>query len=169
MNNEPVLTEEDRIQEELVAYLDDELDAEASERVRRRLRDDPAYQKKLKALQSAWDLLDELPRAHVNDTFTQSTIEMVYMSVEADLSQLHAKNNRRRYLGVGLFAVCLLAAAGVGFAVMAQRFDAPNQRLLKDLPVIENVDLYAEVDDIKFLRELDASGLFEKEESSDAR
>jgi hypothetical protein len=36
----------------------------------------------------------------------------------------------------------------------------PYQELLRDLPVIENVDLFNKVDDIRFLELLDQEGLF---------
>jgi hypothetical protein len=36
----------------------------------------------------------------------------------------------------------------------------PYQDLLRDLPVIENVDLFNKVDDIRFLELLDQEGLF---------
>lgn len=170
MNNNPLTTdapqsEDDRIQEELVAYLDGELDAEAGDRIVERLRTDPAYRAKLNELQSAWDLLDQLPRAHVTDNFTQSTIEMVALSAAADVQQAKAAGQRKHWLGRAAIALCLVLAVGIGYALMARRLDRPNQQLVQDLPVIENVDLYRVADDIEFLRSLDESGLFDEDQS----
>ena len=39
----------------------------------------------------------------------------------------------------------------------------PNVPLLRDLPVIENFDLYHQADDVEFLRQLDRAGLFAEE------
>lgn len=160
-------SEEDRIQEELVAYLDGELDAEASDRVESRLASDPAYRQKLKELQSAWDFLDELPRAHVTDSFTQSTVEMVALSAQAEIVEAKSNAQRKQLVGRVALAASILLAAAVGYLLMAGRIDQPNQRLVQDLPVIENVDLYRVADNVEFLRELDREGLF-AEEPSDA-
>jgi anti-sigma factor RsiW len=165
MNDEPV-TQDDPIREELVAYLDGELDAEASERVDQRLRTDAQYQKKLQELQRAWDLLDELPRAYVSDSFTQSTVEMVALSAAADLQQTQALQKRQKATGAIVVGACIVVAAGLGYAIMAQRLDDPNQRLVRDLPVIENVHLYSVAESTDFLRELEKSGLFNEDSSN---
>ncbi len=165
MNEEPVITEEDRIQEELVAYLDGELDAAASDRVERRLADDPAYRLKLKQLQSAWDLLDELPRAPVTETFTQTTVEMVALTAEADaINAQHHLGQQRWWKWLALAASVLIACVA-SYAVMSQRLDRPNQRLVKDLPVIENVELYRVADSVDFLRSLEQASLFNEDQS----
>ena len=48
------------IDEEIVAYLDGELDMETAAKVERRLADDPRYNARLNQLQRAWDMLDNL-------------------------------------------------------------------------------------------------------------
>ena len=48
--------------QQLVAYLDGELDDETNQEIERRLSADPEYRLRLQQLQQAWDLLDELPR-----------------------------------------------------------------------------------------------------------
>lgn len=149
--------------EELVAYLDGELDAAESERIERRLSEDPEYRLQLTKLQRAWDMLDHLPRARVGDAFTQTTIEMVAVNAEHDSSK------RKRILRVRRIAAWLgVVAAGtlavfLGYRTVHQRLDGPNRQLLEDLPVVENVDLYYHAEDIEFLEELAASGVFDDE------
>lgn len=167
MQEDPVITEEDRIQEELVAYLDGELSADDSDRVERRLGSDPAYRQRLKQLQSAWDLLDQLPRAPVTDTFTQTTVEMVALTAQAEALNAEQRLAQRRSLGWFAVAVSVLVACSVGYIAMWRRLDRPNQQLVKDLPVIENVELYRVADSVDFLRSLDQAQLFD-EEPSDA-
>ena len=53
---------EDQTYEQLVAYLDGELDAESSLQVERRLAEDAEFRRELRQLQRAWDMLDELPK-----------------------------------------------------------------------------------------------------------
>lgn len=165
MSDETTLTEEDRIQEELVAYLDGELDDEASERVIQRLRSDPHYRQKLNEMQAAWDLLDELPRVEPTDSFTQSTIEMIALTSEADALSAEAKVEAKRHWSRLAIAATVLLAALLGYYFISQRLDRSNQQLVRDLPVIEKVDLYSAVDNLDFLRELEASRLFDEEPS----
>jgi anti-sigma factor RsiW len=165
MSDETTLTEEDRIQEELVAYLDGELDDEASERVIQRLRSDPNYRQKLNEMQAAWDMLDELPRVEPSDSFTQSTIEMIALTSEADALSAEAKIETKRHWSRLAIAAAVLVAALLGYYLISQRLDRANRQLVRDLPVIENVDLYSAVDDLDFLRELEASRLFDEEPS----
>ena len=165
MNEEPILTEADRIQEELVAYLDGELDADASDRVEQQLAADSVYRQKLKELQAAWDLLDQLPQAPVTESFTQTTVEMVALTAEAEVQAAEKRLGRRRQWGVLAIGFTAAAALLVGYVIMAQRLDRSNQRLVHDLPVIENVDLYRIADSVDFLKSLDEASLFEEEQT----
>jgi anti-sigma factor RsiW len=160
-----VLTDEDRIQEELVAFLDGELDSESQDQVEHRLRTDRAYRQKLKELQAAWDLLDELPRVEATESFTQTTVKMVALTGEAEALTVERQLLRRRWGSVATLAGAVLAALGLGYAVMLQRLDEPNQRLVQDLPVIENMDLYRIADSVDFLRSLDDASLFDEEQN----
>jgi hypothetical protein len=54
----------------------------------------------------------------------------------------------------------LLAALAGGFFTVVRLAPDPNRQLLEDLPVLENLDEYRQVDDIEFLRLLRAAGLF---------
>jgi anti-sigma factor RsiW len=167
MNEPPATTEADRIQEELVAYLDGELDAAESDRVERRLADDPAYRNTLKELQAAWDLLDELPRTPVTESFTQTTVEMVALTAEEEVVVGEQQLQRRqRWQWVALAGAVALAAVG-SFFIMSSRLDRPNQELVKDLPVIERVEQYRVAESVDFLRELEKARLFNEEQHPD--
>ncbi len=152
--------------EQLVAYLDGELDAEASQRVERRLAEDPDYRRELKQMQRAWDLLDELPRAEISETFTQTTVEMVALSAEHELTEVKTRVrhfDRLIWVAVGASVVLASMAAFWGVSTYLSR---PNDQLAQDLPVIENVELYEVADNVEFLRELEQAGYF-KEETDD--
>ncbi|QDU28790.1 hypothetical protein ETAA8_38950 [Anatilimnocola aggregata] len=148
------------VEEELVAYLDGELEAADQVRVERRLADDVAYQQKLAQLQKAWDLLDILHKAEPDVEFTRSTVEMVAIQEGKEAEQLQAAAERRKvawWIGGGL-AVALSAAAG--FVVVQYQLQAPERQLLRDLPVIERVDQYRHVESVEFLERLRQEGLF---------
>jgi len=164
---EPDSTPHDRsaaLDEELVAYLDGELDAAESRRIEELLAHDPDARQRLHGLQTAWDLLDELDRPPVDPRFTQTTLEMVAVAATKDLEhtqQLLAVRRRRRGL-LAVAGIVLAAAAGFG-AVAALRPD-PNRRLLEDLPILENLDVYRQVGEIQFLRLLRDEQLFDEKQ-----
>ncbi len=160
MSDERPTIADDEIQEELTAYLDGELDVEASQQVEQRLADDVEYRQRLQQLQRAWDLLDQLPRAHASESFTHTTVEMIALAAEDDVEQSGSRTNgRRRMVWLITAAASVICAVGA-YIVTTYLADADNRRLVRDLPVIENLDLYSQVDSIEFLKLLDREGLF---------
>jgi anti-sigma factor RsiW len=157
----------DAMIEELVAYLDGELDAEASREVERRLSQDAHYRQRLRQLQHSWDLLDRLPRADVGEAFTQSTVAMIAVTAADDVKEMKAGGTRRKravwWLGTGSVAASFL----VGYLLVFSVARRERNQLLRDLPVIERMDEYRYADSIEFLRMLDAEGLFAEEEIED--
>ncbi|HEV3137663.1 MAG TPA: hypothetical protein VGZ26_07155 [Pirellulales bacterium] len=167
MTHEPS-SETTELHEELTAYLDGELDAGAVKRIEERLGRDPAYQAELQRLERAWDLLDRLPRASVNETFTKTTMEMVAVAAAKDAAAVQSawpRRHRRQQLAGGLG---LVVAGLVGFVVGRWWWPNPNEQLLRDLPLLKNFDLYYQADNIDFLRLLDEQGLFAEGETDHA-
>jgi anti-sigma factor RsiW len=158
---------DDADREQLIAYLDGELDGESSRRVESRLSDDADYRRALAQLQNAWEMLDHLPRAEVDEQFTHSTVEMVAVTAGGDVEKERSAALRRRAFGYMAGALALAGAGLAGFLAVALVVDQPNQRLVRDLPVVENIDYYRHVEDIEFLRRLAGEGLF-VEETPDA-
>ena len=73
--------------DELVAYLDGELSADECRRVERRLASDADYRRRLTELEQAWSALEALPPTMVDDDFARTTIEMVAVAAERDVSE----------------------------------------------------------------------------------
>jgi anti-sigma factor RsiW len=146
--------------EELVAYLDGELEAEAARRLDARLAEDAELREKLQQHQRAWDLLDELPRTDVGEQFTQTTVEMVAVSVADQVDDVSRRDSLRAkfhwLIGSTVAVVALLA----GYVLVASIVATPNRQLVEDLRVIENLDEYRAVEEIEFLRALEREGLF---------
>src|SRR5205085_5907662 len=151
----PSLAETTSIDEEIVAYLDGELDSEGEARVARRLSDDPAYRLRLNQLQQAWDLLDNLRGTEADDEFTASTVAMVAVQAEQEAKSQQMRVVRQRSLAwLTLGAVVLLSMAS-GYVVLHRRLTRADRNLVRDLPVIEHVDEYSNIDNVSFLKALE--------------
>ena len=166
MNAEPKPTPEtqDDFPADLVAYLDGELDAAQTRAVEKRLSQDSGFRRQLRELQRAWDLLDHLPTADVDESFTRTTIAMVAVSASDDVERVAVRRGRRkRWMGwTGTVAAATAFAAGyVAVWVLVSR---ENRRLLRDMPVIERMDQYRYADNVEFLRQLEHEGLFTEDE-----
>jgi anti-sigma factor RsiW len=146
--------------EELVAYLDGELDTQACQRVERRLVQDADYRRQLRDLQRSWDLLDHLPAVDVDERFTQSTIALVAVKATEDARTLAATGRHRRTLAAWGLAGACAAVFLVSLGLVHWSAWRSQRLLLRDLPVIEHLDDYRYADDIDFLRRLQRDGLF---------
>lgn len=159
----PQLAETTSIDEEIVAYLDGELDTESEARVARRLSDDPAYRLRLNQLQQAWDLLDNLRGTEADDEFAASTVAMVAVQADQEAKSQQIRAVRQRNLAwLTLVGVVLLSVAS-GYMVLHRRLTRADRRLVRDLPVIEHVDEYSNVDTLTFLKALERENLFPSE------
>lgn len=152
------------IEEQLVAYLDGELDDDSARQIEERLTSDSTLRDQLSRLERTWDALDELEQAEVDEEFTKTTIEMVAVAAEEEreeeVRQQPIQRRRRWLIGsAGLLAACL-----AGFALVWAFSPDPNQPLIEDLPVIQRLDEYQQINDIEFLKLLHKRGLFSAEE-----
>ncbi len=167
----PSLSDQER--ENLVAYLDGELDAQSAQLVETKLNLDPAIRAEAEALRRSWEMLDYLPRPEPTAAFTSRTLERASGS---GVQTAAVKGRRLRWpayaFGAG-WAAALLIAGTAGFA--AVKWLVPSQRaavvqarepvdldqlLIRDLRVIDNKRLYELADDISFLRALDDPEMF---------
>ena len=151
---------EDGLQDLLIAYLDGELDESDQQKIESELVENAELRDRLHQLQRTWDLLDELPRPEVGNSFTQSTIEIAVS--EARLSPASNKNSsfdwvlRVLVLGSMLIATGLIVFRSVDFSNRRS-----NRELLSELPIIDNVDIYLQAQNIEFLIDLHESGAFD--------
>ncbi len=158
--------------EQLVAYLDGELDETQSAEVERRLLSDIAYRGRMQELQATWDLLDRLPDAHTGDSFTKTTIELVARQAAKDLT-LRRHGRWAKPVRAGLFVLAGFACATLGFSIIRYSQGEPTRALIRDLRVIENMDVYSDlkidrnIDYVDFLKQLDQAKLFSTEEAND--
>jgi anti-sigma factor RsiW len=155
MPEQPPLNDEER--DDLVAYLDGQLDDEKARQVAARLSLDAKARAEADALGRVWDLLDYLPRPEPSPSFTHRTLERVSV-----LRPSQTVRRRRRWVVPVAWAAGVLLAAAAGFAgvTFLTPRDHTDENLARDLRVIENKRLYDPVDDMDFLWELSRPDLF---------
>src|SRR4051812_6493626 len=173
---EPDETEpRDEPTEELVAYLDGELDPKAAEAVATRLSLDPKLRAEADALQRAWDVLDVLPRPRPSSAFATRTVSQVIPVPGAGSGTqvlspsgraavtMAATPARRPGAGFWLASLALILVAGAA-GYLGHRAAAPPPKpaepALEDVPLIKNLRLYRNVDDVEYLKKLDSPDLF---------
>lgn len=153
--------------DDLIAYLDGELDDAAAEAVENQLANDPAARARADEHKKAFDLLDYLPKSEPSATFASRTITRLMPTAGVSGSQTTqpALPRRRVWPEVLTWATLVVLAGVLGFVGVRTWRQAttppPADLPLSDLAVIESLPLYAGVDDIAFLRELDRSDLFD--------
>ncbi len=150
----------DPVEEELVAYLDGELDAESARQLEERLARDTELRERLARLQATWDLLDSLPGVQADAVFTQTTMSMVALDTRRNTGR---RSLYRRLAWSAAAVAGLFLAALAGYRTIDYLASGPEQQLARDLPVIERVDLYLVADSVEFLRRLADERLFDQE------
>jgi anti-sigma factor RsiW len=165
----------DKDRDDLVAYLDGELDEQESRALEARLNVDPAARAEAESLRKTWELLDYLPRAEPSATFTNRTLEK--LAVQHTTGVQAARNGRRwpRWLlGTAWAAGMVVAAAGgLGVAHLLWSGEGTGSRdtteieevLIRHSRAIENQRVYEPIDNLDFLRELGKPDLFGDDES----
>lgn len=156
--------------EELIAYLDGELDEYEAKAVEHRLTSDATARARAEEYQKSYDLLDYLPKPVPSPDFAARTLTALQPAAGVARSGSHTPPSRssvwRGWLtALGWTAAAVLAAVG-GYS--AHRLIAPSLEdrppaTAEDFKLMGKLPLYAGVDDIDFLRELDRSGLFDGE------
>jgi len=151
--------------DELIAYLDGEVDSETRQQIEQRLARDPQLVQRMREHQQAWDFLDELPQEDVGEQFTNTTLNMVAIAA-ADEGEARTRNaaQRRTWLA-GITTTCLIGVLLLGYWVTATTLDRSNRELLQNLPVIENLEALEQAESVEFLIALENEGLFVAEES----
>ncbi len=145
---------DDSTREQIVAYLDGELGDDESRAIESRLASDDSLRDEVQGLDRIWNALDDLPQATVQESFAKSTIEMVAVEAERQVTAmtaaLPARRRRRSYAVIGACVGALL----LGFALARAAVLKPHRQLLANLPVVYQVDALQNFSDIEFLRQV---------------
>jgi len=153
----------DQESQQIVAYLDGELDSATNAEIEKRLADDAEFALRLQQLQRAWELLDELPRAKSNIDFTRSTVELIAVSAEDDLQATKNRQTQKKIQSLLIRSGLVSLAIVMGWFIGDWYFGRAQRQLLQDFPVIHQLDEYRLTEDMEFLKQLQDAGLFIEE------
>src|SRR5437764_5906332 len=106
---------DDAQREDLVAYLDGELDEETARALEAKLSLDSAVRAEADQLRRTWELLDYLPKAEPSASFTHRTLDRVSALRPGGAEPAGAGRRRPWLVGLGWAAAALLAVT-VGYA-----------------------------------------------------
>jgi len=161
------LNERDR--ENLVAYLDGELDEETAQALEAKINLDSEARAEVDTLRHTWDMLDYLPRPAASASFTGRTMQRLSLegrAIQTGRMPLSATPWKRKVA----WAAAILIAAGLGFGggyYLASRSNDTDieETLVRHLRAVDKLAQYQHVDDLDFLRALDHPDLFGEEGS----
>jgi hypothetical protein len=158
------------LRSDFVAYLDGELDEQATERIETVLAQSGVARKDVECLARTYELLDVLPRFEADGTFTERTMESLRLREQGPhewFSQWQAA--ARGGVSVLGWMLALLMVIGVTFLVSHRWPRSEADVLVRELPLIEQLDAYSEVGSVEFLERLSAQQTMLEEMSAEGR
>lgn len=152
------LNAEDR--DDLVAYLDGELDGEAGARIESALSSSPVARHEVEMLTRTWDLLDLLPPADPDRAFTERTLAAAKsLDDRVPLSQRKSVRAARGVAILSIWAVALTAAGAVGYLAAAEWIAGPSDALVADDPILRDLPRLRDANSEAFLKDLSRQGV----------
>jgi len=143
----------------LVAYLDGELDDQATSEIESVLAHSSVARNDVELLARTYDLLDELPKVKATQEYTDRTLATIRMDdVRTDFTQSEWYQRLLRGRTLFLWTAAMIAASCVGYLITRTAVENPADLLVQDYDVIEQLDVYRQVDNVEFLQELDKRG-----------
>lgn len=150
------------MRENLIAYLDGELNETEMAAIETTLSRNQVARHDLEQLSRAYELLEYLEKPQLSQEFTNQTMSLISLQAAQPWTQ-SAGWTTGLYRGVMLlvWGVAIVAAGAGGYTLASRMIPNDGDALLRDYPVIEKLDQYREVGDLEFLKQLEASHLFD--------
>lgn len=171
--------------EELVAYLDGELDPKAAEAMATKLNLDAKLRAEADSLQRAWDILDILPKPTPSVSFTTKTVSQAIpipsgtqptllaptasgarTTMTAVPPSIPARTGASFYVGATLLLIVASLGGYLGHYLLApvNAERDTDAQMIDDLSLLKNARLFHHVDDMEYLKQLDSPELFGEQE-----
>lgn len=149
--------------DDLVAYLDGELPDGLANAIDQVLARSEVARHEVEALARTWEMLDALPVPKASPEFTDRTMTTLKVGeVPFDITEQPWFALLKKGSVLAVWCAVLGLSGWLGFQITARWVPNEHERMLNDLPVLQNFDAYQEVQTIDFLEQLKKSGLFEQ-------
>lgn len=147
------LTEQERA--DLVAFVDGELPDEEARRLEAKVSASVSARKEVEELEKTWAMLDWLPTLELPPDFATQTVSLIHSrQLRAEHIESRVKLVSRRVVQAIGWAASLALAASIGFVALRHVWPDPAREFIEDLEIVENLDAYRVVPDIKFLQDI---------------
>jgi len=161
VSNEPPPKHPNQL-EQLVAYLDGELDDQQSAALEKQLRDDPKLRRMADELDRTWGLLDALEPVAAGEEFSQRTMKTIVtsyshaeqqrpVSIQRTLSKL-ATSRALTWFGIGVLGT--LCGLGLSAARSPSEESVQATQLLRQIDMLDRYPQYSIIPDIASLQQL---------------
>lgn len=138
--------------EDLVAYLDGELPDGKAQQIDQVLARSEVARYEVEALARTWELLDVLPTPKAPPEFTERTMTTLKVAeVPFDITEQPWFGPLKKVAIVCVWIAALGASGWFGFRITNEWVANPTRQMLEDLPTLQKLDLYQEVESIDFL------------------
>ncbi len=184
----PELPSDDETSDDLVAYLDGELDESTSRIIESQIASDSQTRQKSDLLKKTYDLLDYLPKTEPSPTFASRTLTQLSLSAPAQPTAGAATlpatatsgyvipppppTHRGRMLAIWCVILSIATALGYfGHLLARPHLEAtdPSKRTSEQVRLLERLPLYLGVDDLDFARQLESAEFFGEVEFEGSR
>jgi anti-sigma factor RsiW len=158
---------DDPVRDEIVAFLDGELNDDEAGRIESQLNRDPKLRAEADALKQAWDFLDYLPRPEPSPDFASRTMtRLPTPAPPAPASSTHSLTLPAR-VRRPWFRIAAAAAAGAflvwlgyiaGGSMKSNSHTLPediDERIARDARILENLPLYRYSNDLEFVQSIE--------------
>ncbi len=148
--------EPSELDQQLVAYLDGELDDEDRRAIENQLMEDADCKRRLRMLQQSFDLLDELPQTSAGPDFARTTVEFIAVSASQEMQILERRKPWRvsaTFLGL---LVATVSSFALGAFITHERWSETQNDRWQDLAVAEHLRSYSQIKSEAELRFIEA-------------
>jgi hypothetical protein len=146
----------------LVAFLDGELDDdELGQRLEEKVAQSVSVRKEVQALEKTWGMLDWLPRPELPVDFASQTVTLIHsQQLRAEMIEGQFKYWTTIVAKVIAWAACVAALVAGGFASVRYAWRDPTRELINHLEIVENLETYRAIPDLKFLDDISRINMF---------
>jgi len=146
----------------LVAYLDGELDVQSVRQMEDRLAIDPDLREKMASLEQTWNMLNELETVSVDKELVRSTMEVVTLTIEKELSDDEQRVEKRKWFDRLILLATIFMFGVIGYQLATLVGIQGKKQFAQDIPIILNISKYKEIDSFVFLRALSEKRVFDE-------